>query len=119
LCRLNVEELVLLLSSCNVAGSPFLGKIDQWEESVDLCNLYVNKTRLYNGIMKKYPESSNVNDFIDELSTIAPKKTDIDTDFSKDRVKFTQDEEKIEFICTANNPEQSFTFMVMKQNGQD
>lgn len=94
---------------------PFIGKIDQWEEDLDLCNLYFMKTDLYNDITKKYPESPNFNDFIKELSMISPKTTDIDNDFPTDHAKFTQDEKNIEFVCMTNNPEQSFTFVITKE----
>lgn len=98
----------------NGVSYPFLGKIAQWEEDLDLCSLYVYKTKLYNSITKKYPEGSNFNDFVKELSTISPKTTDIDNDFSTNYVKFIQDEKNIEFVCIANNPEQAFTFTIIK-----
>lgn len=98
----------------NLGTYPGLSSISKWKEDLVLCQLYSYKTGFYNLITSKYPDASNFEELIVQLSQVSPKTDEVDRKFDKSVVKFTNNDKEITFECTDKEDQRVFVFKTSK-----
>ncbi|KKR87473.1 MAG: hypothetical protein UU34_C0004G0014 [Candidatus Curtissbacteria bacterium GW2011_GWA1_41_11] len=98
----------------DLGSYPALPKISKWKEDLVLCQLYAYKSQFYNLITGKYPEATNFDELLIQLSQVAPKTDDVDRKFDKSVIKFTNNDKEITFECTDKEDSKTFVFKTPK-----
>jgi hypothetical protein len=98
----------------NLGMYPLLPRVDGWKDDLELCQLYSYKASYYNNVLKKYPEAEDFESLITELAQLAPSTSQIDSDFDKAVVEFTNTDELIQFKCTDGEVSKAYTFTTTK-----
>lgn len=93
---------------------PLLKNVNVWKEDFVLCQMYDFKTGIFNTITSKYPKAKTVSDLINELSSISPKTDNVDNNFDKSAMKFTNSDKKLEFTCIDKYTGDKVNFTTLK-----
>lgn len=115
-----LEQLINQLTVFNNFKQKGLGKYPYMEElsfrqkDLLLCHIYSYKTGLYYLITSEYPKAETTEDLLKELSTVSPKTNELDGEFDKNSMKYTNSEKKLEFVCEDKSANKSYTFTTSK-----
>ncbi|QQG43376.1 MAG: hypothetical protein HYW45_04265 [Candidatus Daviesbacteria bacterium] len=115
-----LEQLIVQLNTLNnfkqrgLGKYPFMNEIAFTKKDLLLCHIYSYKTGLYNLITSENPKAKTTEDLLKDLSTVSPKTNDLDNEFDKSSMKYTNTDEKMEFVCEDKPANKSYTFTTSK-----
>lgn len=79
---------------------PLLSQVNKWKVDLVLCQMYNFKAGLYKSITSDYPKAKNIDDLINEISTLSPKTEATDKNFDRSTVyRFVNDDKVFTFVC--------------------
>jgi hypothetical protein len=93
---------------------PFLKKISGWKRQLEMCQIYFIKGVLLAEVSKKPIESKNIEEYLLALSLITPNLDQLDKDFDKSIMEFTNDEKYLTIKCDDKEADRSYTYKLAK-----
>lgn len=111
-----ITQLALLkeLKQNGLGKYPYMNEIIFNKKDLLLCHLYSYKKGIYNLITSEYPKAKTTEELFEELSTVSPKTNEFDNEFDKDSINYTNNDEKIEFVCKDKESNKSYIFTTSK-----
>lgn len=111
-----ITQLSLLkeLKQNGIGKYPYVKEVTFNKKDLLLCHLYSYKKGIYNLVTSEYPKAKTIEDLQKELSTVSPKTNELDSEFDKDSMEFTNIDDKIEVICKDKEANKSYIFTTSK-----
>jgi hypothetical protein len=107
-------SLVKEFKRSNISKYPILGNVNNWNEDVEMCQLYAGKTGMFNSVLKEYPKATNIDDLLVELNKLAPITEKYDMNFDKSVATLINEEDKITLTCTDAETNRTLVFFSNK-----
>lgn len=98
----------------SLGAYPIVGEINGWKEDLELCQLYQYKYSVVNAITDSYPQASNFDELIVELSRVAPKSDNLDSKFDRNYINYSGNEEEARFVCKDPESNKEFVYTIEK-----
>jgi hypothetical protein len=92
---------------------PLLANVNNWDEDLMLCQMYDYKSSVYHNMTTKYVSAKTTKDLLNELSSISPSTSLVDSQFDTKTINFTNNDKAITFKCTGRS-NNTFIFETIK-----
>lgn len=99
-----ITRKVGLLNDFNNRGIgqyPLVTSNFEWEVNPILCNLVWYKSGYFNTLREEYPESNEIEGYVDTLEEIVPSLSSIKSLINSENIKFDRNEDRINFSCNS------------------
>ncbi|MDO8569992.1 MAG: hypothetical protein Q7R97_00205 [Candidatus Daviesbacteria bacterium] len=111
-----ITQLTLLqnLKKNGLGEYPYLEEVAFSKTDLLSCHIYSYKKGVYYSVTSEYPKAKTIEELFKELSVISPKTNELDSEFDKNSMQYTNTDDEIEVACEDKGDNKSYTFTTLK-----
>lgn len=107
-------ELITGFKQNKLGKYPIVKEIDDWKESLFLCDTFPYRAGIYKTITNKYVKSTKLPDLLDEFNDAGIQVIKEDREFDSNLLTITNDDKKLIFTCIDKDSGEKFEKEVVK-----